>query len=179
MTLPECNSQAMKELGTIRRSAKSHRAKSSHPDRRNFIPQTSQLVSLPDAPRRFPLSPNHWPQLQGTVPNSLTPLPNCQTTIPNFPAAFPIVKAIFPNFWMIVPNFPTIFPQFFRLSPQFPGHVPQFFHRGPHFQWPVSKLFADFLSREGREGGEGWSNCDFSALRQLSVHRATCLSTNN
>ena len=160
MTLPECNSQAMKELGTIRRSAKSHRAKSSHPDRRNFIPQTSQLRVAAGCPATISPFAKSLAPITRHRPQFVKPLPNFQTTIPNFPAAFPIVKAIFPNFWMIVPNFPTIFPQFFRLSPQFPGHVPQFFHRCPHFQWSVSKLFADFLSREGREGGEGWSNCE-------------------
>ena len=145
----------MKELGTIRRSAKSHRAKSSHPDRRNFIPQTSQLVSLPDAPRRFPLSPNHWPQLQGTAPTSPTPLPVCPTTIPNFPAACPIVKTIFPNFWMTVPNFPTIFPQFFRRSPHFPGcpsRSPIFPPRHHIFNGLFQAIFRGFvLPREGRE----------------------------
>ncbi len=109
---------------TVGSLVESHRAKGSHPDRRNFIPQTDRLPSV----AHFPL-----PQLRSTVPNSPTSVPNFQTTIPIFQTTFPNAKAtvpIFrkavPNESAYVPNFSAIFPIASAIFPNFPATFPNF-----------------------------------------------------
>ena len=98
--------------GTVGSLLESHRAKSSHPDRRNFIPQTGRLPSA----AQF----SGWlPQLRSAIPNSPPAVPDFPTTIPIFPATLPNAKATVPIFRMAVPNFPTIFPNFPATFPNF------------------------------------------------------------
>ena len=112
--------------GTVGSLIESHRAKGSHPDRRNFIAQTD----------RFPC-PAHFsgrlPQLRSTVPNSPPAVPKFPTTIPIFPATLPNAKATVPILRMAVPNFPTIFPNFSASLPIFPIVFPNFPATFPNF----------------------------------------------
>ncbi len=103
--------------GTVGSLLESHRAKSPHPDRRIFIPQTRRLPSAAQFSGRLP-------QLRSIVPNSPTPVTNFQTTTPIFSATLPNAKAIVPIFRMAVPNFPTIFPNFSASLPIFPMVFP-------------------------------------------------------
>jgi hypothetical protein len=116
----------MSDRGTVGSLLESHRAKSSHPDRRNFIPQTDRLPSA----ARFS---GRLPQLRSIVPNSPPAVPNFPTPIPIFPATLPNAKATVPNFRMAVPNFPTIFPNFSASLPIFPRVFPNFPPTFPNF----------------------------------------------
>jgi hypothetical protein len=116
----------MRDRETVGSLIGSHRAKGSHPDRRNFIPQTDRLPSAAQFSERLP-------QLRSTVPNSPPAVPNFPTTIPIFPATLPNAKAPVPILRMAVPNFPTVFPNFSaslpifpRVSPSFPATFPNF-----------------------------------------------------
>ena len=131
----------MSDWETVGSLIESHRAKSSHPDRRNFMPQPGRHPSVAQFSGRLP-------QLQSTVPNSPPAVPNFLTPVPIFLATLPNAKSHRPHFSDGRPRFPDHFPQFFRLAPhfpegfpQFPGRVPQFFYRRPHFQWPVPQQF--------------------------------------
>ena len=121
---------------TVGSLLESHRAKSSHPDRRVFIPQPGRLPSAAQFSGRLP-------QLRSTVPNSPTAVPNFPTPIPIFPATLPIAKAPVPIFRMVVPNFPTLFPNFSASLPIFPRVFPNFPATFPNF--PSATLISNGL----------------------------------
>jgi len=105
--------------GTVGSLLESHRAKSSHPDRRNFIPKTGRLPSA----AHF----SGWlPQLRSAIPNSPPAVPNFPTTIPIFLATLPNAKATVPILRKAVPNFPTLFPNFSASLPIFQRVFPNF-----------------------------------------------------
>jgi hypothetical protein len=112
--------------GTVGSLLESHRAKSSHPDRRNFIPQTGRLPSAAQFSGRLP-------QLRSIVPNSPPSVPSFPTPIPIFRAMLPNAKAPVPNFRKAVPNFPTLFPIFSASLPIFPRVFPNFPATFPNF----------------------------------------------
>ena len=125
----------------------SHRAKSSHPDRRNFIPQTGRLPSA----LRFS---DRLPQLRSTVPNSPLSVLNGPPPVSFFPM-FLQCKSPRPHWMQGRPLFPDSFPQFFCYFPhciddfsQFPGHFPQFFSSLHHLQKSVPQPFMRISSSQ-------------------------------
>lgn len=95
----------------------SHRAKCSHPDRRNSLPKNRRFPSQPHLP-------DDPPQLQSTVPNFRTVFPNfwkalplSRMAFPNFRMTFPICRIALPNCWTAFPFFREIFPDFRAISP--------------------------------------------------------------
>jgi hypothetical protein len=127
--------------GTVGSLLESHRAKSSHPDRRNFIPQTGRLPSAAQFSGRLP-------QLRSIVPNSPPSVPSFPTPIPIFRAMLPNAKAPVPNFRKAVPNFPTLFPIFSASLPIFPRVFPNFPATLPNFSTAAlvsNGLFPSYL----------------------------------
>ena len=78
--------------GTVGSLLESHRAKCSHPDRRNFIPQTGRLPSAAQFSGRLP-------QLRSTVPNSPPAAPQFPDDHPHFPGGAPQCKSHRPHFF--------------------------------------------------------------------------------
>ena len=137
--------------GTVGSLIENHCAKSSHPDRRNLIPQTGRLWTARTCPRfgtgrhvsqseSGDVSPHsklkrcqflkQFPQLRSTVPNSPPAVPDFPDDHPHFPGDAPQGKSSRPHFSDGRPQFPGHrFPQFF---------LPVFRH---HFQWPVPQTF--------------------------------------
>ena len=111
---------------TVGSLIESHCAKSSHPDRRHFIPQTRPLPSPAQCSRRCP-------QLRSTAPNSPTSVPNFPAPAPIFRTAAPTVKISAPVCRMAAPHFPTIAPDFFATAPNFPRVAPIFQASAPNF----------------------------------------------
>ena len=72
----------MSELGIVGSLIASHRAKHSHPDRRNFIPQARRLPPAAQVSARLP-------QLQSPVPNEPADVPNFSLAAPNSNGLFP------------------------------------------------------------------------------------------
>jgi len=75
--------------GTVGSSIESHRAISSHPDRRNFIPQTDRLPSAAHFSGRLP-------QLRSTILFARPAIANCTMTIPFDRRRSPMQMPFFP-----------------------------------------------------------------------------------
>ncbi len=112
--------------GTVGSLLESQRAKSSHPDRRNFLPQTRRLPSA----AHFSDRP---PQLRSIVPKASLSVPNGPPSVLIFPTALLIAKAIFPIGRMAVPIPHTIFPNFSAIFPFAPTIFPNFPATFPNF----------------------------------------------
>jgi hypothetical protein len=105
--------------GTVGSSIESHRAKSSHPDRRIFIPQTGRLPSAAHFSERLP-------QLRSAVPKASMSVLNGPPPVPIFRAALPIAKALLPTGVKAVPNGPADAPNFSAVFPIAPRVFPNF-----------------------------------------------------
>jgi hypothetical protein len=74
--------------GTVRSLIESHRAKSSHPDRRNFISQSCRIQSAAQFSGQLP-------QLRSIAPISPATAPIFRTAAPNFSPVNPIYNSLF------------------------------------------------------------------------------------
>jgi hypothetical protein len=124
---------------TVGSFIESHRAKSSRPDRRNFIPQTDRLFSEPSFPGRRP-------QLRGAAPNAPTPAPVFPKAAPIFPTTIPIANTAAPIFWKAAPKFQTTAPIISATAPIFPKVAPIFPAPAPNFS-PADLIYNSLSPR--------------------------------
>jgi len=112
--------------GTVGNLFECHRAKGSHPDRRNLIPQTRRLPSAPRFSGRLPQLRSIAPISPASAPISPRPAPNFRTAAPIFSTIAPIFRMTAPNSAIIAPNFSATAPIFPRVAPISRTTAPKF-----------------------------------------------------